>query len=88
MSSLPHSNAAHPELPGNDLLCLLPNGFTDLIVQVTHSGKITQADRYDLMAVLMNPDATSEEFFWIDRLYWRLKQGYLEIVDDLSSISP
>ena len=83
MSSIP----PHPKADDLFDLQLLPNGFTDLIVQVTHSGKVTQADRYGLMAVLMNPDTTSDEFFWIDRLYWRLKQGYLEIVDEISNIS-
>ena len=65
---------------------LLPGAIADLFAQVSMYGKITLADRYGLMAALLEDDLTEEEINSIDRLLHAFSRRRMQIVDELSII--
>ncbi len=65
---------------------LLPGALSDLFAQVSISGCITQADRYGLMAALLEEELGSEERSVIDRLLRAVRRGRLTIADEVSAI--
>ncbi len=67
-------------------VCLLPDAISELFVQASSSGKITLADRYGLMAALLDESLAQEDRELIDRLLRAVRRGRLEIVDDISSV--
>ncbi|MEQ8959187.1 MAG: hypothetical protein RLP02_14915 [Coleofasciculus sp. C2-GNP5-27] len=66
---------------------LLPGAIADLFAQVSMCGKITLADRYGLMAALLEDSLTEEERNSIDRLLHSLCRGRMQIVNEISLIS-
>jgi len=62
----------------------LPSAISEIFLQTTLSGKITLADRYGLLAVLLDESISEEEICCIDRLFYSLRRGRVQIVDDLS----
>lgn len=68
---------------------LLPGAISALFAQVSCSGKITLADRYGLMAALLEDEdaITEEERACIDRLLRSLYRGRMEIVNEISALS-
>ncbi len=66
---------------------LLPGALSDLFAQVTSSGCMTKADRYGLMAALLDEQLGSEERTVIDRLLRAVCRGRLAIADDISAIA-
>jgi len=69
----------------NEPLQLLPCAIAELYAQVSHSGKITLADRYGLMAAVLDEELAAEERDSIDRVIRGTCRGRLKIVDDLSA---
>jgi hypothetical protein len=63
---------------------LLPGAIFDLFAQVSISGKITLADRYGLMAALLEDSLSEEERAAIDRLFYALRRGRMQIVNEIS----
>ncbi|MCA1992645.1 MAG: hypothetical protein LDL41_11525 [Coleofasciculus sp. S288] len=67
---------------------LLPGAIPDLFAQVSSSGNITLADRYGLMAAVLEEDSLSEdEKASINRLLRAFCRGRMKIVDEISSLS-
>lgn len=66
---------------------LLPGAVSDLFVQVTITGKITLADRYGLMAALLEDSLAEDERDSIDRLIHAFYRGRMHIVNELSMLS-
>jgi hypothetical protein len=66
---------------------LIPGAVSDLFAQVSRSGKITLADRYGLMAALLEDSISEEERHSIDRLLYALRRGRMKLVDDISVLS-
>lgn len=66
-------------------VCLLPNTMSELFAQVSGSGKITLADRYGLMAALLEESLSQEERESIDRLLGAVRRRRLKVVDEISS---
>lgn len=64
----------------------LPCAISELFAQVSSSGKITLADRYGILAVLLHEPIHEEELHCIDRLLHALRKGRLQIVNDLSAV--
>jgi hypothetical protein len=64
---------------------LIPGALSDLFAQVSSSGQITLADRYGLMAALLEDELASQERASIDRLLHGLRRGWLKIVPEISS---
>lgn len=67
-------------------ICLLQTGISELFVQASSSGIITLADRYGLLAAMLNESLTEEEKSTIDRILYSLRKGRLRIVNELSVV--
>jgi len=67
-------------------VCLLPCALADLFVQVSLSGKIALADRYGLMAAILEERLAEEEKASLDRLLRAACRGRLQIVDEISTV--
>jgi hypothetical protein len=67
-------------------LCLLQSALGELFVQVSTTGKITLADRYGLLAALLNESIDEEELCLINRLLYAVNRGHVKIVDELSAL--
>ncbi|MCP2727891.1 hypothetical protein [Limnofasciculus baicalensis] len=67
-------------------LQLIPGAIADLFAQVSRSGKITLADRYGLMAALLEESMSEEERASIDRLLHACCRGRMKVVDEISTI--
>ncbi|MBE9124577.1 MULTISPECIES: hypothetical protein [unclassified Coleofasciculus] len=65
---------------------LLPGALSELYAQATISGKITKADRYGLMAALLDDSLTDEEQESVERLLYSLQRGRMKIVDEISAL--
>lgn len=65
---------------------LLPCALSELFVDVSISRRITLADRYGIMAALLDEAMGTEEIRSLDRLLHALSQGRLQIVTDLSAL--
>jgi hypothetical protein len=68
-------------------LHLLPGALSDLFAQVSNSGRITLADRYGLMAALLEDSLTKEERASIDRLLRAFCRGRMKVVSEISVLS-
>lgn len=66
---------------------LLPGAISDLFAQASNSNQITLADRYGLLAALLEDSITEEERDSIDRLLYALYRGRLQITTELSTLS-
>jgi hypothetical protein len=66
---------------------LLPSAISELFAQASVTGKITLADRYGMMAALLEGNATEEEIRSIDRLLRALQRGRIQIVDEISALA-
>ena len=71
LSSLPH---------------LIPGAIANLFAQASNSKRITKADRYGLMAAILDDSLSEEERASIDRLLRSTKRGRVEMVNDVSAI--
>lgn len=67
-------------------VCLLPTALSDLFAQVTSSGFITLADRYGLMAALLQDSLLEDEQRCIDRLLRAVCKGRLKVVEQISAV--
>lgn len=65
---------------------LLPGAVADLFAFASNSGTLTLADRYGLMAALMEDSLTEEERAAIDRLLRSFYRGRMKITDELSAL--
>ena len=65
---------------------LLPSALSELFAQVASTGAITKADRYGLMAAIMDETLGEEERRAIDRMLHALCRGRLQMVNELSAV--
>ncbi|HEY9892296.1 MAG TPA: hypothetical protein V6D37_10910 [Candidatus Sericytochromatia bacterium] len=66
---------------------LLPGAISDLFAYASTSGTLTLADRYGLMAALLEDSLTEEERMAIDRLLRSLYRGRMKIINELSVVA-
>ncbi len=67
-------------------ICLLPTALPELFAQSSSTGRLTLADRYGMMATIMDVHSTQEELHLIDRLLYGLRRGRIQVVDELSFV--
>jgi len=65
---------------------LIPGALSDLFAQASSSGKITLADRYGLMAALLEESLTEEERDSLERLLRAFRRGRMKVVDEISTL--
>ncbi len=63
---------------------LLPSAFSELFASASHSGSLTQADRYGLMAALLEESLQDEERSALDRLLYAVQKGRVTPVNEIS----
>lgn len=63
---------------------LLPSALSELFLSASLSGRITLADRYGLMAALLEDSLKDEDRIAIDRLLYSVRKGRISVVDELS----
>ena len=64
---------------------LLPGAISEILVSVTDTCSLTKADRYGLMAAILDETITEDDRFSIDRLLRAVLKGRFHIVDELSA---
>lgn len=65
---------------------LLPTAFPGLFAHTIASGVLTLADRYGLMAALLQDSLSDEDLSAIDRLLYAIRQGKVRITDEISAV--
>lgn len=65
---------------------LLPTALFELFAEATNSGRITLADRYGLMAALLQNTLSEEEQTILDRLLYGVRRGRLQVVNEISTL--
>lgn len=69
-------------------LSLLPGALPELFAQVSESGRMTVADRYGLLAAILNGDRISpEDKQALNRILRATIKGRIRLVDELSQLS-
>lgn len=68
------------------LIELLPTAFSELYASASCSGILTLADRYGLMAALLEESLQDEQKAAIDRLLYAVRRGRLIVVDEISQM--
>ena len=67
-------------------LNLLPSAISELFAQASTTGAITKADRYGLMAAILDETLGEEERRAIDRMLHALRRGRLQMVNEISAV--
>ncbi len=65
---------------------LLQSALSDLFAQVNTTGNLTLADRYGLLAAILDESLSEEESRCVDRLLRGVYRGKIKIVDEISSL--
>jgi hypothetical protein len=65
---------------------LLPGALSDIFAVASISGKLTKADRYGLMAALLEEGLSPEERRAIDRLLSAVRRGRIRVVNEISVV--
>jgi hypothetical protein len=63
---------------------LVPGAINDLIATVTDTHCLTKADRYGMMAAILDESTTDEERGSLDRLLRSFVKGRIQVCDELS----
>lgn len=66
---------------------LLPGAINLLIATITHTHRLTKADRYGMMAAILDESISEEERGSLDRLIRSLVKGRIQVTDELSIVS-
>ncbi len=66
---------------------LIPGAINDLIATVTDTHCLTKADRYGMMAAILDESTSDEERCSLDRLLRSVVKGRIQLCDELSVVS-
>ncbi|MBD3561614.1 hypothetical protein H6S82_22620 [Planktothrix sp. FACHB-1355] len=64
---------------------LLPGAISEILASVTDTGVLTVADRYGLLAAILDESLDEEDRCSLNRLLRAVLKGRVKIVDDLSA---
>ncbi len=64
----------------------LPSAVIELFACASASGSLTVADRYGLLAALLDDSLPLEEHYVIDRLLYGVRRGHVQVSDEISAI--
>lgn len=67
-------------------ICPIQCALAELFAQASNSGRITLADRYGLLAALLQDSLNEEEMSAIDRLLYGVRRGWVKIADEISTV--
>lgn len=63
---------------------LLPGALSEMVASVANTRRLTQADRYGLLAALLDESIPEEDLTAIDRMLYSLRRGRIEVVNEVS----
>ena len=66
---------------------LLPLALGDLFANANDKGYITLADRYGLMAAILDESLSEDEKQSVDRLIRSICKGRIKVIDEISTIA-
>ncbi|HEY9864262.1 MAG TPA: hypothetical protein V6D21_08820 [Candidatus Obscuribacterales bacterium] len=66
---------------------LLPGAITEMVASIADNNYLTQADRYGLMAAILDDSLPEEERMCVDRVLRSLLRGKIAIVNEVSAIA-
>ncbi|MDY6940468.1 MAG: hypothetical protein SWY16_22775 [Cyanobacteriota bacterium] len=67
-------------------VALLPGAVSEILVSARMTGAITVADRYGLMAAILEESLHEDDERSINRLLRAILRGKIKLADDISSI--
>jgi hypothetical protein len=65
---------------------LIPGAISELLAVVRDTHKITKADRYGVMAAILDESISEKDRFSLDLLLRSISRGRVQIVDELSTV--
>ncbi len=68
-------------------LNLLPGAIIEMVAATSHTHCLTQADRYGLMAAILDESLSDEDRRCIDRMLRALLRGKIQIVNEFSTVA-
>jgi hypothetical protein len=68
------------------LVQLIPGAISEILASVTDTGTLTVADRYGLMAAILDESLEDEDRNSINRLLRSVLKGRVKIVNELSIV--
>lgn len=68
-------------------LQLIPGAIAEMFAQASSSGVLTLADRYGLLAAVLDDSLSEDERCAVDRLLRAICRGRVRCIDELSAIS-
>ena len=68
-------------------LCILPTTISELFASISNTGKITEAERYGIMAILRHPGLEDEEVYALNRLLQAISRGRIQVVNQRSALA-
>ena len=69
------------------LVQLIPGAISEILASVTDTGSLTLADRYGLMAAVLDDSLDDQDRHSINRLLRSVLKGRVKIVNELSVIA-
>ncbi|MCT7948638.1 hypothetical protein NG798_02435 [Ancylothrix sp. C2] len=67
-------------------MILLPGAVSEIFASVTETQQLTHADRYGLLAALIDESIPEEDLTAIDRMLRSLRRGRINVVNEISSV--
>lgn len=65
-------------------ISLIPGAISQLISTAYNTRRLTKADRYVIMAAILNESITEEERCSLDHLLLSAVKGHIQVTDELS----
>ncbi|MEG4285465.1 hypothetical protein QUB68_20250 [Microcoleus sp. A006_D1] len=65
---------------------LIPGAISEILASVTDTGSLTLADRYGLMAAVLDDSLDEQDRHSLNRLLRSVLKGKVKIVNDLSAM--
>jgi hypothetical protein len=63
---------------------LIPGAISELTVNAYNTRRITKADRYGMMAAILDDSISEKERFYLDRLLLSIAKGRVQVTEELS----
>ena len=68
------------------LVQLIPGAISEILASVTDTGSLTLADRYGLMAAVLDDSLDDQDRYSVNRLLRSVLKGRVKIVNELSAM--
>lgn len=66
-------------------LQLIPGAISEILASSSETGTLTLADRYGLLAAILDESLAEEERYAVNRLLFAVRRGRVRVVNELSA---